>query len=522
MGKKIQHKRGMKVDLPLLSTGEIGFTTDTEETFIGTNNKNIRLLDDKDTASINNKFIELAKNISSVPIKETEQSTTPGREWSTSAKQLTYEINGDNVSFLTAPTNLTKRIVVLGSSTSEGYYANTGNSWFDKLKTRLENEGWSVLKRGLSGDTTTNAINRFYKDVVVFKPDICIIAFTIGNQGMNSSQPIEVKQTIAKEFKDNIFTLVMLCKQNGIVPVVADQSPTKKYDTETYNVVEDLNRDIESAGIQIINFKGAIDALLNNVPLSAAMHDDIHPNDVGHSAMYQAIPPSLFKRLAMKTNSVQHPSTINGAIRFPAATDITDTLFPIVYKPSDGDDIKTFTVFLRIKSTSTRTNQRAWLGIGNGELRVSNQKTNAFLDLRGSLINETLENGIISTTDINDLKEHSIAITYNSVSRRLKFYTDGNFVGEKESVDVSLTQVTVGSREGGTTLAEFVDLRHLAVYRVRLSNRQIMDMHQGHFYNGGLELFAPLHDATGVNRRLMNLAQTDSYAVCNTSKLIRV
>ena len=35
-------------DIPKLWNGEIGFTTDTEQTFIGTNNKNIRLLDEKD------------------------------------------------------------------------------------------------------------------------------------------------------------------------------------------------------------------------------------------------------------------------------------------------------------------------------------------------------------------------------------------------------------------------------------------------------------------------------------------
>lgn len=48
MSKQIQHKRGLQDDLPTLTTAEFGYTTDTERLFIGTNQKNIRLLDEKD------------------------------------------------------------------------------------------------------------------------------------------------------------------------------------------------------------------------------------------------------------------------------------------------------------------------------------------------------------------------------------------------------------------------------------------------------------------------------------------
>lgn len=62
MGKKIQLKRGEKKDLPLLATAEIGFTTDTEETFVGTNNKNVRLLDEKDGTKINQVIESLSRS----------------------------------------------------------------------------------------------------------------------------------------------------------------------------------------------------------------------------------------------------------------------------------------------------------------------------------------------------------------------------------------------------------------------------------------------------------------------------
>ncbi len=53
MGKKIQHKRGLKQDLPILNTAEIGFVTDEEQLYVGTNQRNIRLLDEKDLKTTN-------------------------------------------------------------------------------------------------------------------------------------------------------------------------------------------------------------------------------------------------------------------------------------------------------------------------------------------------------------------------------------------------------------------------------------------------------------------------------------
>ncbi|MEH7612128.1 phage tail protein, partial [Gottfriedia acidiceleris] len=40
MAQKIQIRRGLKANLPLLDVGEFGFTTDTNELFIGSSNGN--------------------------------------------------------------------------------------------------------------------------------------------------------------------------------------------------------------------------------------------------------------------------------------------------------------------------------------------------------------------------------------------------------------------------------------------------------------------------------------------------
>jgi len=43
MSKKIQIKRGLKVGLPTLNEGELGYATDTKELFIGTASGNVRV-----------------------------------------------------------------------------------------------------------------------------------------------------------------------------------------------------------------------------------------------------------------------------------------------------------------------------------------------------------------------------------------------------------------------------------------------------------------------------------------------
>ena len=45
MSKKIQIKRGLKVGIPTLDSGELGYATDTKELFVGVDTENILIND---------------------------------------------------------------------------------------------------------------------------------------------------------------------------------------------------------------------------------------------------------------------------------------------------------------------------------------------------------------------------------------------------------------------------------------------------------------------------------------------
>ncbi len=446
-----------------------------------------------------------------IPVKEVDIKTTTGRYWSTDTNDLIHTINNQEIKVRVAPMTTKKTLVVFGSSTSEGFYATDGNSWFDKLKAALED--WDVLQRGWSGDNTTRAIGRFHKDVAPYNPDVCILAFTLGNEGMTKEQTLEQKEEKCTQFKNNILTLAHMCRQNGCVPIIVDQSPTRRYDAEMYRLSAELNKEIDSLGYMTINFKGAIDALhVNGIPITQAMYDELHPNDIGHNAMFKAINPSMFKYLTASTSlpSVEYKEGWIATPGNPTGQDM-----PIIYTPQT--DIDTFTVFFRMKAVETVVAQRTWAGIGNGSLRISNQDNDTHtLDLRGG----GMANAIISDVGLDDKKPHSVAVTYNSISKFIKFYVDGKLIGTDSAPNLKLTELILASRRVDAVFGTNMAYKDLAVYRTRLSDDQIHDLHKGIYPKGSLDLFAPMNDVPKLNAKLTNLSPTDDFVRINTSSLI--
>lgn len=63
MARAMQFKRGLKENLPTLSTAEMAYTTDEKSTYIGDGSENIRLLDQKDKSEIASHLAEMDRQI---------------------------------------------------------------------------------------------------------------------------------------------------------------------------------------------------------------------------------------------------------------------------------------------------------------------------------------------------------------------------------------------------------------------------------------------------------------------------
>jgi hypothetical protein len=103
---------------------------------------------------------------------------------------------------------------------------------------------------------------------------------------------------------------------------------------------------------------------------------------------------------------------------------------------------------------------------------------------------------------------HSIAVSYSPIDQKLKIYMDGVLKFTTTSTVVP-TRWTVGGRSGSNFTFKNGDVKDLALYRTRLTDTRIMQMHQGTFTQTSLEIYSPCHDKNVfAGMPLVNLAPT--------------
>lgn len=81
MARKIQMLRGYEVDLPQLEVSELGFTVDTEKTFIGGATGNVELANQRDLAEVTQQLAETMYPSSDAIINNFEQLSTINSSW---------------------------------------------------------------------------------------------------------------------------------------------------------------------------------------------------------------------------------------------------------------------------------------------------------------------------------------------------------------------------------------------------------------------------------------------------------
>src|SRR5258708_9908179 len=111
------------------------------------------------------------------------------------------------------PVALRTVIVAFGDSLTAGFGAEPGNSYPDFLQKDLDRDGlpWRVVNAGVSGDTTTDGVNRL-GEVLAYKPRIVIVEFG-GNDGLRGL-PIETTRA-------NLEQMVSTLQKAGVSVVLA-------------------------------------------------------------------------------------------------------------------------------------------------------------------------------------------------------------------------------------------------------------------------------------------------------------
>lgn len=196
-------------------------------------------------------------------------------------------------------------VVFLGDSTTELNSTTDGQpnhvglleTWLDGLYPGLV----TVINAGVSGNNIVQMWKRLYKDVLVNKPDLIIVASGINDYGGTYSITLQ-------EFKDNYNMIIKEMLSQTECDVII-RTPNPVIDP-TFNTGMEPFVDAAKAihykynvGLFDLYAKMSQDITDGTIVQADLMHDTIHPNAAGHQYIYE-----LFKDYFTPTEFIEHPT----------------------------------------------------------------------------------------------------------------------------------------------------------------------------------------------------------------------
>lgn len=187
-------------------------------------------------------------------------------------------------------------ICIFGDSIAWGAYDPEQGGWANRLRNYFEaqNKDINVYNLSISGDTTTDLLNRFEVEVKSREPNIVI--FAIGINDAQSASGANSTRISIDEFKNNLKKLHLMTKKFtdkiifiGLTSV--DELKMKSVFGSFY-----ANQNIKYLDTEIKKFCEennarfiSMDGVVNIIDLD----DGLHPNTEGHKKMFDKIRPEI-------------------------------------------------------------------------------------------------------------------------------------------------------------------------------------------------------------------------------------
>jgi acyl-CoA thioesterase-1 len=162
-------------------------------------------------------------------------------------------------------------IVAFGDSLTAGFGAEPGNSYPDFLQKELDRAGigWRVVNAGVSGDTTTDGVNRL-SEVLGYKPGVVILEFG-GNDGLRGL-PLETTRA-------NLEQMVVGMRTAGITVILAGMTLPPNYGPEYIRGFEQIYREL-SAKYKLTRIPFLLEGVATD--RSLMQRDGLHPTAKGN------------------------------------------------------------------------------------------------------------------------------------------------------------------------------------------------------------------------------------------------
>ena len=185
------------------------------------------------------------------------------------------------------------RILVIGSSVAMGCSAWLLKGWAELLKETLaEKYGHQLINVSELGASVSTTIKRFESVVIPQKPDIVIIALSLGNEGFAYCQPHE-RKALQQRFESGLQRLIQMTKEIGAIPMLGSVYPHGEYSAEHNWFLYDTHSRMLSWDVPVLDWLTELND--GNGRFAEGLSFDVaHPNSEGHRVMFSAINLPIF------------------------------------------------------------------------------------------------------------------------------------------------------------------------------------------------------------------------------------
>jgi acyl-CoA thioesterase-1 len=171
-------------------------------------------------------------------------------------------------------------IVAFGDSLTAGFGAEPGNSYPDFLQKDVDGAGlrWRVINAGVSGDTTTDGVNRL-AEVLAYKPRIVIVEFG-GNDGLRGL-PIETTRA-------NLDQIVLSLRNAGVKVILAGMTLPPNYGPDYIRTFEQVYRDL-AAKYKLTRIPFLLEGVATVATRNLMQRDGLHPTGPGNAVVAETV-----------------------------------------------------------------------------------------------------------------------------------------------------------------------------------------------------------------------------------------
>lgn len=176
------------------------------------------------------------------------------------------------------------KIVCLGDSITFGYPWGPYESWVNIAAKRT---GKTIINKGINGDTTTDMLLRFTRDVISNKPSYVHIM-----GGINDAWQLSKPNTVINNIKE----MISLAIVNGICPIISLPTPINPRGRNFFGNLDNIEKllfdykkqfvELSSKNnVPVINYNNVL-CQTNSIYAEPAMfYDQGHPNKAGYLAI---------------------------------------------------------------------------------------------------------------------------------------------------------------------------------------------------------------------------------------------